>query len=484
MPATFPLQTKLPPDDRSYGYNRGTAINRSWDQSTTAAATEFASIATEELYPIYLNRNQKKSNKNRALLRSFLTQLVSTAFRRPLDDEMQWKYVDRHIEANESDLDAIKLVVLATIKSPRFLYPTLDQDRSKSHRVGTRLALTLYDSLPSDQRLVKRIERGQLQKRQQATDAAWEMVDDYRCRAKAREFIYHWLDLDQIDEITKDQKLYPGFDASLVADLHKSLDAFIDHIIFSETSDFRQLLQADWMFTSQRIESFYGEAWQPAKFSKNDQQFNQRQRSDADPIKHVGVLTHPLLLSKLAYHRTPSPIHRGVFLTRHVLGRVLRPPSAAFSPLNPDLHPGLTTRQRVEMQTNEKNCQVCHSKINSLGFALEQFDASGRFRVRENKMAIDAHGSYVTSDGQTARFDGARELGDYLAGSHDCHQAFVEAAFEHFVKQPIAAYGVDLSENLTQRFASSGFNVRQLIVWIAEIASEPSPSSQRKEKSQ
>ena len=483
MPATFALQTKLPPDDRSYGYNRGTAINRSWDQSTTAAAIEFAAVAAEELYPNYLEHHQNKSNQNRGLLRSFLDQLVSTAFRRPLDDEMRWQYVDRHINANKNDGDAVKIVVLATIKSPRFLYPTLDRDRAESYRVGTRLALTLYDSLPSDERLMKRIERGRLVNRKQVSDAAWEMVSDYRCQAKTREFIHHWLDLDQIDEITKDQQIYPGFDAGLVADLRQSLDAFIDHVISSEQGDFRQLLQADWMFTSPRIESFYGEAWQPYRFGKNDPNLKLH-RSTQDRIEHVGVLTHPLLLSKLAYHRTSSPIHRGVFLTRHTLGRVLRPPNAAFSPLNPDLHPGLTTRQRVEMQTNEKNCQVCHSKINSLGFALEGFDATGRFRLEENDQPINDRGSYLTSKGKTEQFNGARELGDFLAGSHDCHLAFVEAAFEYFVKQPIAAYGPDRLEDLTRRFAWSQFNVRQLIVEIAEIASDPSLPTQTSQQVQ
>ncbi|KAA1258672.1 PA14 domain protein [Rubripirellula obstinata] len=471
MPATFALQSKLPPDDRSYGYKRGTAIDRSWDQSTTDAAIEFAAIATDELYPMYLQRNRKKKNDNREHLRTFLVRLVSTAFRRPLDDQMQKHFVDRHIENNENHNDAIKLVVLSTIKSPRFLYPTLDRDRSKSRQVGTRLALTLYDSLPSDKWIVKAMEANRMAKPKQITQAAWRMVGDYRCRAKTKELIYHWLDLDQIDEITKDQSLYPGFDAALVADLRQSLSAFIDEVIYSESSDFRQLLQADWMFTTPRIESFYGNAWQPV-----DGDDSGLQRCVSDPIEHVGVLTHPFLLSKLAYHRTSSPIHRGVFLTRHVLGRVLRPPNAAFSPLNPDLHPGLTTRQRVQLQTDERSCQVCHSKINPLGFAFEQFDASGRFRLEEKDQAVDARGSYVTRDDETIRFDGVRELGDYLAGSQDCHHAFVEAAFEHFVKQPIAAYGPNLSSELTQRFVSAEFNVQQLIVWIAEIASNPLPN--------
>jgi hypothetical protein len=201
------------------------------------------------------------------------------------------------------------------------------------------------------------------------------------------------------------------------------------------------------------------------------------QRSVSDPEAHVGALAHPLLLSHLAYHRTTSPIHRGVFLTRHTLGRVLRPPNAAFTPLNPELHPNLTTRQRVELQTGEVSCQVCHVKINTLGFALENFDAAGRFRSQENGQNIDASGSYVTRAGQTVAFNGARELGDFLANNEDCHRAFVESAFEYFVKQPIAAFGPDAGDRLTQSFQESGYHIQQLIVSIALLAAQPPPTT-------
>jgi hypothetical protein len=285
--------------------------------------------------------------------------------------------------------------------------------------------------------------------------------------------LHEWFDVAELKEISKDSEAYAGFDASLVNDLRASFDAFLDEVVWSEASDFRQLLQADWMFTTERMREFYGAAWQavdqaaPATL----------RRSVSDSSIHVGAITHPLLMSSLAHQRTTSPIHRGAFLTNQLLGRVIRPPNAAFTLLDPDLHPSLTTRQRIELQTGEVNCQVCHSKINSLGFALENFDAVGRFRSTENDQPINANGSYIELGGQQVSFDGARQLGDYLAGSPDCHRAFVEAAFEHFVKQPIAAYGPDTLEQLSGAFRDSGFNIRQLIVLIAVTAAEHEPHS-------
>ncbi len=481
LPSAFALQSKLPPDDRSYGYERGTAINRVWEDSTTTAALEFAQFASSELFPMYQRKHKKDSNDNRAIVRDFLTELVETAFRGPLSDPMRDLYINRQVDRCPDDAEAIKQAVLISLKSPRFLYPSLDGDRSTSQRAANRLALTLFDSLPSDDWLMKAIEKGQLKDQKELEKAAWNMVGDVRCEAKTKSLIYTWLDIADTEEITKDGEAYPGFDASLVSDLRKSLDHFIDEVIESDTSDFRQLIQADWTYTTPRLAAFYGDAWKAAdEKSDNDgksENADQMQRSVSDATIHVGVLTHPLLMSDLAYHRTTSPIHRGVFLTRHVLGRVLRPPNAAFSPINPDLHPGLTTRQRVELQTGEVSCQVCHEKINALGFALENFDATGAFRKLENEKPIDTSGGYLTRNGDTATFNGARELGDFLAGSEDCHRSFVETAFEHFVKQPIAAFGVDRSDQLTREFQNNDFNVRQLIVSIAVIAAQQKQES-------
>lgn len=467
LPPQFALQAKLPADDRSYGYERGIAVNRAWDESTTAAAIEFGQIAADELWPAYRRRHRDDSDENRARLRGFVTELVETALRGPLDDHTRKLYIEDQLGQADDDGEAIKRVALITLKSPRFLYPTLDQDRSASRRVANRLALILHDALPSDRWLVDQVAKDQLQTKDQITQAAWKLAGDHRTLHKTRTLIYQWLNLAGSEELTKNQELFPGFDQALASDLRTSLDAFIDETVLSETSDYRQLLQADWTYTTDRLAEFYGDAWQPAEADDG-----WLKRSVGDPTARSGVLTHPLLTSRFAHHDTTSPIHRGVLLYRHILGRTLRPPNAAFAPLDADLHPDLTTRERIEMQTGDSNCQVCHQKINAVGFVLENYDAAGRFRTQDNSQPVNASGQYVDRIGQRVEFDGARSLADYLAGSDDCRRAFVEAAFEHFVKQPVAAYGPDLAERLTREFSESGCNIRHLIVNIAVAASQ------------
>jgi hypothetical protein len=275
--------------------------------------------------------------------------------------------------------------------------------------------------------------------------------------------LYEWLNLGHLNDVSKNAELYPEFNHELFADLRSSLDYFLDDVVWGETSDYRQLFQARWSYTNERIAAVYGPAWQPAESGQG-----LRKTAEGADVG-FGLLTHPFLMSGMAYHDSTSPIHRGVFLIRFLLGRTLRPPTEAFSPLSPDLHPDLTTRERVELQTSPESCQVCHSRINGLGFALENYDAIGRFRTEERGKAIASAGRYTSRSGEEVEFEGAAELAEYLTNSPDAHRAFVSRAFQHFVKQPPAAFGPDTLDELTAKFVDSNFNIRKLIVEIAVV---------------
>ena len=476
--ATFSLQTTLPPDDRSYGYERGIAVNREWDDSTTTAAIEFAQIAVDELWPRYERRNKNAPNENREKLRAFLKEVVETAFRTPLDEELRRLYIDQQVDATEDDAEAIKRVCLIALKSPRFLYPTADHTQSASQRVATRLALTIFDSIPADQWLMKLAAEDKLNKPDAIRSAASRMVNDYRARGKARDLMYAWLNLEHLTDISKDDEKFPGFDEELIYDLRCSLNAFLDDVVWGESSDFRQLFLADWGYTTDRMAEFYGDHWKPA-----ESEGSRLRRTTANSNVRIGLINHPFLMSGLAYHDSTSPIHRGVFLIRYMLGRTLRPPADAFSPLSPDLHPDLTTRERVALQTSPDACQSCHIKINGLGFTLENFDAVGRYREEERGKPIDPTGMYTDRLDIQQNFANPHDLAHYLSTSEDSHRAFVNRAFQHFVKQPPAAYGADTLEKLTEKFRQSGYNIRDLIVEIATTAaSEPLLTGSRQQK--
>jgi hypothetical protein len=169
-------------------------------------------------------------------------------------------------------------------------------------------------------------------------------------------------------------------------------------------------------------------------------------------------------MATFAYTATSSPIHRGVFLARNLLGVSLKPPPEAFVPLSVDLHPELTTRERVALQTRPQQCQSCHGVINPLGFTLENFDAIGRYRESEQGKRIDASGAYETRTGDLVRLAGVRDLATFLANSPEAQESFIAHLFHYLVKQPVGAFGTHEQADLRKYFVEHDYSIRKLMV--------------------
>jgi hypothetical protein len=339
----------------------------------------------------------------------------------------------------------------------------LEGRTNNPHDLAARLSFYLWDSLP-DAELLKAAAAGELKSRDQVANQAKRLLADERAKAKLREFFQQWLKIDQLPDLTKDHQLFPDFTPEMATDLRTSLELFVDETIFSDASDFRQLLLAQELPLNGRLAKYYG-ADLPANAPF--------QRVALDGDYRVGVLTHPYLLAQFAYTGTSSPIHRGVFISRSILGRALKTPPIAVAPLAPDLNPDLTTRQRVELQTKADACFVCHRLINPLGFTLEHFDAAGKFRQEEKGKPINASGKYLTRAGDEVQFRGVRELATFLADSEETQGALVQQLFQYLVKQPIRAYGEDRHARLTRLFRERHCHIRDLAAEIAVSAAWP-----------
>ncbi len=391
-------------------------------------------------------------------MQAFAHAFTERAFRKPLSAE-QKAVVDRQLSAGKDPQTGIKRVVLLALKSPRFLYREVE-DGGDAHDTAARLSFGLWDSLP-DRDLLAAAGAGQLSSREQVVRQAERMLSDPRSRIKLRDFLLTWLKADQPHDLARDPKKFPGFDAAVISDLRTSLELFLDDVVWSDDSDFRQLFLSDRVLLNARLAKFYG-ASGPAG--------NGFEKVRLDDGQRAGVLSHPYLMTAFAHGSDSSPIHRGVFLARGVLGVALRPPPEAVAPLAPELHPSLSTRERVNLQTRPTACMTCHGIINPLGFTLEHFDAVGRYRTRDNGKPVDAAGGYTTRAGKTVKVNGARDLAAYLAGSPEAHAAFVEQLFHHLVGQPVRAYGPNTREELRRSFAASGFHVRKLAVEVLATA--------------
>ncbi|MBI1372462.1 MAG: DUF1592 domain-containing protein [Phycisphaera sp.] len=463
------LNTPFPPDDRSVGYERGSSVSKAWADATTGAAIEVADYVVGHMYE--LSNTRIKDDKRDEKVRAFAATFVERAFRRPLTDFERRLYVDKQFEGADDIKLGLKRVVMLTMESPRFLYHNLGGDEDDAYAQASRLSFALWDSLP-DRQLLDAAAKGQLAKPDQVARQAQRMLDDPRCHAKVRQFMHYWLDIEQVPDMAKDKEQFKGFDAAVTSDLRTSLDLFLDDVVWNGSGDFRQLLTSDAMYVNGRLGAYYGvNLPKDAPFEK----------VAATTPKRVGVLTHPYVLARFAYPDATSPIHRGVFIVRSVLGRALRPPPKAVAPLAPDLHPGMTTRQRVTLQTEPKACQACHGMINALGFTLEQFDAVGRFRDKEFGKPIDARGAYELPTGKVRNFNDAYDLASFLAESEETHDAFVMQLFHHLAKQSMMAYGQDKAEQLRRDFAAHGYNIRDLIVNAAVTIATTAPDRPKAE---
>ena len=317
FPETYVATTPFPPDDRSVGYERGTTISKAWDQATTDAAIEAAGYVMAHARELAGAGGEGSPDRTKKF-REFCRKFAERAFRRPLDDELAARYVDRQFEEDADADAAVKRSVLLILKSPRFLFR---ETGTTPYDTASRLSFGLWDSSP-DAALLQAAAGGKLTTPDEIRAQAERMVGDLRTRAKVGEFFHQWLRVDQVADVSKDPDAFPGFVEAIAADLRTSLELFLDDVIWSERSDFRELLLADYVYMNGRLTRFYGGDLSPdAPFRK----------VTLDAGDRAGVLSHPYLMAAFAYNGTSSPVHRGVFIIRSVLGRSLRPPPEAIS---------------------------------------------------------------------------------------------------------------------------------------------------------
>ena len=454
--STFVMRQPFPPDDSSAGYERGSAVSKQWDEAATFAAIEAANWVAEHLDPL---AGTSATDKDRlAKTRAFSHQFAKRAFRRPLDAEQQRFFIDSRFAGRKPVTDSVKEVVLLTLKSPRFLYPDLGQ--ADDYSVATRLALGLWDSMPDDE-LLRAAAAGRLNTPDEARQQALRMLRDSRSRAKLRDTFHHWLGIDHAEEIAKDTEQYPNYDKSLEADLRTSLNIFLDNIVWRTAgADFRKLLNSRHLPFNERLARFYG-----AQRVKHHGEFG----PSFFDHERAGLLTHPYLLALYSYHNATSPIHRGVFITRHVLGRSLKPPPEAVVFKDEAFAPDMTMREKVTQLTKADACMTCHGIINPLGFALEQFDGIGRLRDTEKGRPINTISDYLSADGSAVRLTSAGDLARHATESPSAQNGFIEMLFNQVAKQPVRAYGSGVLNRLRGDFAASGFNVQFLLAETAVI---------------
>ncbi len=190
-----------------------------------------------------------------------------------------------------------------------------------------------------------------------------------------------------------------------------------------------------------------------------------------EPDKRAGVLTHPYLLAALAYTVESSPIHRGVFLGRGLLGLPLRPPPEAFTPLaaRPAPEPD-DPRARDACRRSRRRARPATASSTRSASRWSTSTPSADTARRRTASRSTPPAATRPAPATPRRSPAPRELATFLADSEEAHAAFVEQLFHHLVKQPVRAYGINRPEELRKSFSENGFNIRKLVVEMAVTA--------------
>jgi mono/diheme cytochrome c family protein len=333
--------------------------------------------------------------------REILERFASRAFRRPLrpgELDRFWGLVESEQKKGEPFASALRTGLLAVLCAKDFFYivegsADRNEPRLSDWELATRLSYFLW-SAPPDAPLAEAAREGSLRKPDGLRTQVRRMMADPRIERFASSFPRQWLRLAKVGMFPPDKKLYPTWDDHLQKSTVGETTAFFREVL-SKNLSLREFLDSDWTMLNARLAEHYGIA------GVEGDEFR-RVVLPADAHRG-GLLTQASILSLTSDGTRHRPVHRGVWVSESILGRVPPPPPANVPPIEPTpaKSPKATLRMKLDAHKSDPNCAACHRKIDPLGFAFDAYDAIGRWRTVEvvrdgagDNPKVDASGEF------------------------------------------------------------------------------------------
>lgn len=347
--------------------------------------------ALKRVFP-FTAADEKNLEEVVAAARTNASDFARRAFRRPLtDDESERLYalMRRAWEAEASPQEIMQTVVTAVLASPHFIYRVEDDAATEAvdgirplndFELASRLSYFLWSSMP-DERLFELAQAGELHTPEQLASEARRMLRDPKSQALVNNFAGQWLQLRDLEMLSPDPERFGQFDEELRSAMRRETELLFAHIV-AEDRSILDLLGADYTFVNERLADHYGiDKVQGADFQRVSLQGERR-----------GVLMHASILLLTSNPTRTSPVKRGKWILDNLLGEPPPPPPPDVPLLNESEEALGTLRQRLEQHRADPNCAVCHTKMDALGFGLENFDVIGRWRDVDGSEQIDPSG--------------------------------------------------------------------------------------------
>ena len=413
--------------------------------------------------------------------REVLTRFLRRAFRRPVEaDEL-----NRSLQLAEDAMAeganweaAMQFAMTAALCSPKFLFrmeldenPASDKVRTLNEfQLASRMSYFLWNSMPDD-RLLDLAERNQL-----TTNLETEvrrLLQDARASSLVSNFAMQWLQLQRIDFISPDGKLFPTFNVDLRRAMVSETEMFLESVLREDRSVL-ELIDADYTYLNEQLAKHYRIA------DTNGNIIGETVTERGKPIRgkefvrvslqdpaRGGLLTQASVLTVTSNPTRTSPVKRGRWVLEQIMGAPPPPPPADVPELSEEEADitAASLRERLEVHRRNAACANCHAKMDPIGFSLENFDAVGAWRTQDGKFDIDATGEFT--DG--TKFVGPSGL-----------KAFVMQRKEEFVrclteKMLIYALGRGLEyydrptvDTIVKSIADEDYRFSELIIQIVK----------------
>lgn len=404
---------------------------------------------------------------NPSCARKILEPLAHRAFRRPvtakeLDDLLS--LVKMAQKRGDSFETGIRVALEAILMSPNFLFriernpPGTEAHHITDTELASRLSYFLWSSMPDDE-LLKLAEQNRLHDPSVLHKQVARMLADSKSEALVENFGGQWLKIRNLESLTPDPVKFPDFDDELRDDMLTETQMFFSDII-KEDRSVLDFLDGRYTYVNERLAKFYGiEGVTGPEF----------RRVELNGAERSGVITQASVLTVSSYPTRTSPVIRGKWILETILNTPPPPPPPDVPALNEEaIGVSVSFRQELEKHRTNPLCASCHSRMDPLGFGLENYDAIGRWRTTDGKFPIDASGALP--NGKT--FNGPAELKAILkSDGHGFVRSLTENLLTYALGRGLEPYDRPAVESIVRSVEQNGDRFSQLVDSI--VASVP-----------
>ena len=405
-----------------------------------------------------------------------LSRFMRRAYRRKIESEellRTCQFVQSRIDQGDKWEAAIQLAMQAILCSPKFLFrveleeqgPTdsvpLEIEALPAFHLASRLSYFLWSSMPDDT-LLDLAESGKLAGELDAQVS--RMLEDPRARSLVQNFVTQWLQIQRLDSLAPDNKLFPTFSPTLRRSMLQETELFADAIL-RENRSILDLIDAEFTFLNEPLAKHYGIAdtagnWigqAPTKPDGKPIQGESFQRVALHDRSRGGLLTQASILTVTSNPTRTSPVKRGRW--------ILEPPNVPELPNQAEDVSAASLRKRMEVHRQNPACANCHAKMDPIGFALENFDAIGAYRMKDGPFEIDASGEFA--DG--TRFAGPSDLKSIIAAKKDDFvRCLTEKMLTYAIGRGVEYYDRPTVEKIVESLPNEGYRMRSLVAEIVK----------------